>query len=397
MSEICIWSAINQQDFWLPGVCLLQLTSWDWALYCIKTLVPRGDQSIRFWTLHHGQDQRAVQGCQGQDCRPTQGWNGLQTIAKQLGEKVTTVGVIIHKWKKHKITVNLPRSGAPCKISPRGVSMIMRAVRNQPRTTREDLINDLKAAGNIVTKNTTGNTLRHEGLISCSAHKLPLLKKAHVQPVWSVPMIQRRTGWKCCGQMRSKSSSLASTQLAVFGRGGMLPMTPRTPSPPSNMEVETQQLHHIKGTMDGAMYRQGIEIDRGRVFQHDNDPKHTAKATKEWVKKQYIKVLEWPKQSPDLHPIENLWRELKVRVAKRQPRNLNDLERICKEEWDKIPPEMCANMVASYKKCLTSVIANKGFATKYWVVFCEEVKYLFHSMLEAINMLEKCWQCTKLF
>ncbi len=30
-----------------------------------------------------------------------------------------------------------------------------------------------------------------------------------------------------------------STQLAVFGGGGMLHMTPKTPSPPSNMEVET--------------------------------------------------------------------------------------------------------------------------------------------------------------
>ncbi len=64
-------------------------------------------------------------------------------------EKVTTVGAIICKWKKHKITVNLPQFGAPCKISPRGVSMIMRTVRNQPRTTREDLVNDLKAAGTI--------------------------------------------------------------------------------------------------------------------------------------------------------------------------------------------------------------------------------------------------------
>ncbi len=75
----------------------------------------------------------------------------------------------------------------------------------------------------------------------------------------------------------------------------------------------------------------------------------------------------------------NIW-ELKVRVAKRQPRNLNDLERICKEEWDKIPPEMCANLVANYKKHLTSVIANKGFATNYQVIFCEGVKYLFYSL-----------------
>ncbi|KAL0157436.1 hypothetical protein M9458_048682, partial [Cirrhinus mrigala] len=59
--------------------------------------------------------------------------------------------------------------------------MIMRTVRNQPRTTREDLVNDLKAAGTIVTKKTIGNTLCCERLKSCSARKVPLLKKAHVQ------------------------------------------------------------------------------------------------------------------------------------------------------------------------------------------------------------------------
>ncbi len=83
---------------------------------------------------------------------------GYKTIGKQLGEKGTTVGAIICKWKKHKVTVNLPRSRAPCKISPPRVLMIMRMVRNQLRTTREDLVNNLKAAGTIVTKKTIGNT-----------------------------------------------------------------------------------------------------------------------------------------------------------------------------------------------------------------------------------------------
>ncbi len=146
---------------------------------CKRQPVHRSNQSIRFQTLHHGQDQRAV------DLHKA--GMGYKTIAKQLGEKVTTVGAIIRKWKKHKITVNLRRSGAPCKISPRGVAMIMRTVRNQPRTTQEDLVNDIKAAGTIVTKKTVGNTLRHEGLKSCSARKVPLLKKAHVQArLWPV-------------------------------------------------------------------------------------------------------------------------------------------------------------------------------------------------------------------
>src|SRR4029434_5799710 len=37
---------------------------------------------------------------------------------------------------------------------------------------------------------------------------------------------------------------------------------------------------------------------------------------------------------------------------------LKDLERICKEEWTRIPPEMCVNLVTNYKKSLTSVLAT---------------------------------------
>uniref|UniRef100_A0A674C0T2 DENN/MADD domain containing 4C n=1 Tax=Salmo trutta TaxID=8032 RepID=A0A674C0T2_SALTR len=63
----------------------------------------------------------------------------------------------------------------------RTVAQFKQALHRMPsRTTREDLVNDLKAAGTIVTKKTIGNTLRREGLKSCSARKVPLLKKAHI-------------------------------------------------------------------------------------------------------------------------------------------------------------------------------------------------------------------------
>ncbi len=145
----------------------------------------------------------------------------------------------------------------------------------------------------------------------------PCSRKQMYRPVWSLPMIQRRTGWKCYGQMRPKSSSLTSTQLALFGEEGMLPMTPRTPSPPSNMEVETLCFSCVfllreqdnctasKGRWTGpcTIRARALKMGRGWVFQHDNDPKHMAKATKEWLKKKHIKVLQWPSQSPDLNPI----------------------------------------------------------------------------------------------
>lgn len=47
---------------------------------------------------------------------------------------------------------------------------------------------------------------------------------------------------------------------------------------------------------------------------------------KQWSCLKKNKLREWPSQSPDLNHIKNTWREVKVKVHKRGPRNLQDLK-----------------------------------------------------------------------
>ncbi len=213
-------------------------------------------------------------------------------------------------------------------------------------------------------------------------------------------MIQKRIGRMSYGQMKPKYNFLVKTQLVVFGGERMLSCIQRTPYLLWSMggvhimlwgcfsAKRPGRLICVKERMNGAMYREilsenlpsarALKMKRGWVFQHDNDPKHTARATKEWLRKKNFKVLEWPSQSPDLNPIENLWKSV---LPSDSPKNITALEEICMEEWDKIPATVCENLVKTYRKRLTSVIANKGYITKYWDEILLLTKYLFSTII----------------
>ena len=62
----------------------------------------------------------------------------------------------------------------------------------------------------------------------------------------------------------------------------------------------------------------------------------------------------------DLDPIKHLWRDLKIAVQRRSTSNLTELERICREEWEKLQVPQQNILVALYSPdCMAQIKSNQ--------------------------------------
>ncbi len=69
------------------------------------------------------------------------------------------------------------------------------------------------------------------------------------------------------------------------------------------------------------------------IFQQDLAPAHSAKATSTWFKDHGVLVLNWPANSPDLNPIENLWGIVKRKMRYARPNNAEELKATIRATW----------------------------------------------------------------
>ncbi len=81
--------------------------------------------------------------------------------------------------------------------------------------------------------------------------------------------------------------------------------------------------------------------DADFIFQQDLAPAHTAKCTKSWFNDHGVTGLDWPANSPDLNPIENLWSIVKRKMRDTRPNNADELKAAIKETWASIPLQQC--------------------------------------------------------
>ncbi len=230
------------------------------------------------------------------------------------------------KWKTFGTTRTLPRAGRPAKLSYRGRRALVREVKKNPKITVAELQRCIREMGESCRKSTITAALHQSGLYGRVARRKPLLSARHTKArMEDSKMVTNKILWsdetkiELCG-LNSKryvwrkpgtAHHLSNTVPTVKHGGGSIMLWGCFSA------AGTGRLVAIEGKMNAAKYRdildehllqsaQDLRLGRRFTFQQDNDPKHTAKITKEWLHNNSVTVLEWPSQSPDLNPIDHL-------------------------------------------------------------------------------------------
>lgn len=283
------------------------------------------------------------------------------------------------------------RSGRPKILTDRENSLISREVMKNPFVTSCELSNIIESD---IKKQISASGIRRillkNKLKSYISQKKPLITKS---------MAKKRLAW--CKKYKNKEISfwenvIFSDETMITIRNDSLMqrcrrfpwsnpfntkyIRPTVKYPLSIMMWGCFSKHHrpeltiIEGIMNSEKYEEVLENNIKPIFsensslffQDDSAPCHRSRKIKLYKTNNNIYSLDWPGNSPDLNPIENLWHILKRKVGRFQYKNKKQLVFMAKKIWNQnIDNDVIKNLIESMPKRIDLCIKNNGSITKY--------------------------------
>jgi transposase len=318
----------------------------------------------------------------------------LRQIATELGVSHSTV---MRERLKARPNIRKDQGGRPPKLTVADKRRMVRTITSGNVKSAAQLARELKNSTMIdVSADTVCRTLKEAGLRAITKKKKPRLSPRHIRQrldfakrhqywtledwkrvIWSDETKINRLGsdgqkwaWKKRGDNILADHHVQGT--VKFGGGHLMMWACMTAQGIGyacridhcmNAEVYTGILdNYLLPTIEYY----GLQADK-IIFQQDNDSKHTSQAARKWFENNGIEVLEWPPQSPDLSPIENLFEYLKQRLSsyETEPNGMLELWERVEKELDKITSELCMKFIESMPNRIAAVLKARGGYTKY--------------------------------
>lgn len=317
----------------------------------------------------------------------------VREIADELNLPKSTVYDIIKRFKREDRIESIPQAGQPEKLSDADKRFILRQVSKNPKLSAPKLATELNARNDSnVCAETVRRLLKQHGYSSRIARCKPFISQVNQKKRLDFAekfILYDESYW-------DDVIFTDESKFNVFGSDGKIKVwrQPNTALEKKHLNVTVKhggghvmvwgcfskkgvgQLAFIDGNMDANMYidilrenlhrsAEKLGIRRTFKFYQDNDPKHKAHITREWLLYNCPKVLETPPQSPDINPIENLWELLDRKVRETPITSKSHLKERLQEEWAEIPSSLLENLISSMPRRLRMVIKAKGMNTKY--------------------------------
>jgi transposase len=289
-------------------------------------------------------------------------------IANELGVSKSTVHKYLKLWKKHIPVSEVKQAGSPRKMTD-GVKRQIRVIVNRNQSiSSKGIKNKLSKGSPKANPVEVGSSTVRRALKEMSyANDLP-----KIVPMLTKLQKEKRVGWCKKNSKRKWDKVIFSDETSIeldrcknrkWHPKGKRPQVGKSKFPRKMMFWSAvgvnckAPLVVIRGTVNTDKYIELLEkhflpwyrayCHTTHVFQQDNAPAHTSKRSVAFIKAQNLKLLEWPSNSPDLNPIENIWFILKNAVEKRSPKTLEELERFSIQEWDKIDQRIIRKTIKS--------------------------------------------------
>ena len=133
--------------------------------------------------------------------------------------------------------------------------------------------------------------------------------------------------------------------------------------------VGTGPLVRFRGKINTTVYKEILKKYVPNLNTAINQPAvfmfYKAKSVKSYLSEEDVTVMEWPVQSTNMNPIENVWKLLNERTKKKNPINVEELWTNSKGEWEKISVDECKTLILLCSKICQAVIESKGLHIKY--------------------------------
>ena len=90
-----------------------------------------------------------------------------------------------------------------------------------------------------------------------------------------------------------------------------------------------------------------------------------SKSSRTFLECKGISVLEWPGNSPDINPIENVWNIIKKVIGNQFPCKREEMwDRVC-DAWYSVATSVLEELYNSMPRKIADLYKTKGHATKY--------------------------------